>query len=163
MAFGQSVERVIEDEPRPHQFYRKTAAETHSGLPVPRYVSLKFSKVNGRQGPTLQHNVLWQYRRRGLPLIVVAETDNWRKVRDNTGEESWVRRVALSGTRTALTKREVEIRTRPGDGTRIKAVAQGNVLLYLGECDAQDWCKVKSHDGHKGYVRRADLWGAGKL
>jgi len=163
LAYGQSVERVIEDEPKPHEFYRKTATETHSGLPVPRYVSLKFGKVNGRQGPTLQHNVLWQYQRKGLPLIVVAETENWRKVQDNLGEESWVRRVALSGYRTALTKQEVDIRTKPRNDARITAVAQGNVMLNLGDCNEQDWCRVKSKDGFKGWVQRQYLWGAGEL
>lgn len=159
----QSVQRVIEDEPKAHKFYSKTASETLSGLPVPRYVSLKFGKVNGRQGPTLEHSVLWQYQRRGLPLIVVAETENWRKVRDCHGEESWVRRVSLSGTRTVLTKREIDLRTAPREAARIKAVAQGNVLLELGHCTESDWCKVKSKDGYKGYVRRDGLWGAEKL
>lgn len=163
LAYGQTTERVIKDEPRPHEFYRKTAAQTHSGLPVPRYVSLKFGKVNGRQGPTLQHNVLWQYQRKGLPLIVVAETDNWRKVRDNNGEESWVRRVALSGVRTVLTKQEIDLRARASEGARITAVAQGNVLLSLGDCNDQNWCRVKSQDGYKGWVQRQYLWGAGKL
>lgn len=158
--FAQSVQRVIEDEPARHEFFRKAAIDTHSGLPVPRYVSLKFGKVNGRQGPTLSHDVLWQYQRKGLPLIVVAETDGWRKIRDHHGEESWVRRVSLSGVRTALTKREVDIRTRPNDEARIKAVAHGNVLLYLHDCNEGGWCRVKSQDGYKGYVRQQNLWGA---
>ncbi len=151
---------VIEDEPQKSEFFTKAATETLSGLPVPRFVSLKFGQVNGRQGPTLQHNVLWQYQRKGLPLIVVAETENWRKVRDSEGEESWIRRVALSGNRTVLTKREVDIITRPRDDARIKAVAQVNVLLDLGDCNESGWCRVRSSDGHKGWARKSDLWGA---
>jgi len=162
-AEAQTRRVVIEDEPQKHEFFSKAATETISGLPVPRFVSLKFGAVNGRQGPTLQHDVLWQYKRKGLPLIVVAETENWRKVRDSEGEESWVRRVALSGNRTALTKREVDILTRPKDDARIKAVAQVNVLLQLGDCTPAQWCRVKSTDGHKGWVRQSDLWGAVKF
>lgn len=162
-ASAQSRHVIIEDEPKAHEFYSKAASETLSGLPVPRYVSLKFGKVNGRQGPTLEHSVLWQYRRRGLPLIVVAETENWRKVRDSHGEESWVRRVSLSGARTVLTKREIDLRTAPREAARIKAVAQGNVLLELGHCTETDWCKVKSEDGYKGWAPRHLLWGAEKL
>ncbi len=154
---------VIEDEPKKHEFFSKTATETLSGLPVPRFVSLKFGQVNGRRGPTLRHDILWQYQRKGLPLIVVAETENWRKVRDSEGEESWIRRVALSGNRTALTKRDVEILTRPKDGARIKAVAQVNVLLDLLSCTETGWCRVKSIDGHKGWARQSDLWGAAKF
>lgn len=162
-AEAQTRRVVIEDEPKKHEFYSKTSTETLSGLPVPRYVSLKFGQVNGRQGPTLQHDVLWQYQRKGLPLIVVAETENWRKVRDSEGEESWIRRVALSGSRMALTKRDVDIVTRPRDDARINAVAQSNVLVQLGDCTASNWCRVKSADGYKGWVRQTDLWGAAKF
>lgn len=162
-AHAQSRQIIIEDEPAASELYQKAATETLSGLPVPRYVSLKFGKVNGRQGPTLDHPVLWQYQRRGLPLIVVAETENWRKIRDSQGEESWVRRVSLSGARTALTKREIEIRTAPRETARIKAVAQGNVLLELGHCTENDWCRVKSKDGYKGWAPRSVLWGTQKF
>jgi len=61
--------------------YRVSGAKTPSGFPVPRYVSLKVGKVNGRTGPSRQHAIAWQYRRKGLPLVVVAETEMWRKVR----------------------------------------------------------------------------------
>ncbi len=151
---------IIEDRPASSEFFTKAGSETHSGLPVPRYVSLKFGKVNGRKGPSLEHPILWQFQRKGLPLIVVAETDNWRKVRDSQGEESWVRRVALSGVLMALTRQEVDIMTRPREDARISAVAQPNVLLQLGKCNDAHWCKVKSSEGYKGWVRRRHLWGA---
>jgi len=83
--------------------------KTRSGFAVPRYVSLKVGKANGRVGPSTKHKILWQYRRKGLPLIVVAETDTWRKVRDIKGDESWVHRPALSGIRNVITTEEATI------------------------------------------------------
>jgi len=61
-----------------------------SGLPVPRFVSLKPEKVNVRGGPTRQHDVTWQYTRSGLPVEITAESDNWRRIRDWEGSEGWV-------------------------------------------------------------------------
>jgi len=107
--------------------------------------------------------VLWQYQRKGLPLIVVAETENWRKVRDNQNEESWVRRVALSGSRSVITRRELEIRTHPRSDARMSAVSAANVLMQLGDCNQADWCRVTCEEGFKGWVQRRDLWGAQKL
>ena len=48
--------------------------QTPSGLPVPRYVSLKYNDANARSGPGDDHRLLWIYHVRGLPVQVVAET-----------------------------------------------------------------------------------------
>ena len=63
---------------------------TPSGLPVPRYVSLKFDKVNARSGPGDDHRLLWVYHVRGLPVQVVAESNEWRRICDPDGALSWV-------------------------------------------------------------------------
>ena len=73
-----------------------------SGLPVPRFVSLKPDKVNVRGGPTRDHDVTWTYTRAGLPVEITAESDNWRRIRDWEGAEGWVYHSMLSGRRTAV-------------------------------------------------------------
>lgn len=73
-----------------------------SGLPVPRYVSLKTDRVNLREGPTKDHRTLWVFQRAGLPVEVTAEFEIWRRVRDSEGVEGWVLHSLLSGRRTAL-------------------------------------------------------------
>ena len=81
----------------------RAAPERHgSGLPVPRFVSLKSDKVNVRAGPTKDHDVAWVYNRAGLPVEVTAEFENWRRIRDWEGAEGWVYHSLLSGRRTAL-------------------------------------------------------------
>ena len=42
-----------------------------SGLPVPRFVSLKSDRVNMRKGPGTDYPTAWVYRRAGLPLEVI--------------------------------------------------------------------------------------------
>ena len=78
------------------------AAVTTSGLPVPRYVSLKSDHVNVRAGPTKDNDVAWVYTRSGLPVEITAEFENWRRVRDSEGAEGWVYHSLLSGRRTAV-------------------------------------------------------------
>src|SRR6266568_4827066 len=53
-----------------------------SGLPVPRFVSLKSDHVNVRGGPNKDHDVAWVYTRPGLPVEITAEFENWRRIRD---------------------------------------------------------------------------------
>src|SRR5262245_65778577 len=79
----------------------KDSVAVTSGLPVPRYVSLKSDHVNVRAGPTKDNDVAWVYTRAGLPVEITAEFENWRRVRDYEGSEGWVYHSMLSGRRKA--------------------------------------------------------------
>ena len=83
-------------------FSAKESGQTTSGLPLPRYVSLKSDHVNVRAGPTKDNDVAWVYTRSGLPVEITAEFENWRRVRDSEGAEGWVYHSLLSGRRTAV-------------------------------------------------------------
>lgn len=163
VAAQDSPKRVVEpvQAASTDNLYRVSADRTPSGFVVPRFVSLKFSKVNGRTGPSLNHSIAWQYRRRGLPLLIVAETEDWRKVRDITGDEAWVRRPALSGSRTVLALQSTSLRSRPDARAREVARTDAQALLRLQNC-RDGWCEVKSENGLKGWARQDQLWGASK-
>src|ERR1700692_3135721 len=74
---------------------------TSSGLPVPRFVSIKGDRVTVRGGPDKNHDVAWIYTRIGWPVEITAEYDNWRRIRDSDGSEGWVYHSLLSGKRMA--------------------------------------------------------------
>ena len=73
-----------------------------TGLPLPRYASLKTDRVNLREGPSKEHPTKWVFQRAGLPVEITAEFEIWRKVRDSEGAEGWVLHSLLSGRRTGL-------------------------------------------------------------
>ena len=77
----------------------KDSTAATSGLPIPRYVSLKSDHVNVRAGPTKDNDVAWVYTRAGLPVEITAEFENWRRVRDSEGAEGW----SVSSIRRAST------------------------------------------------------------
>jgi len=144
-------------------FFRKASSETPSGFEVPRFVSLKFGKVNGRTGPSRDHEIAWQYRRRGLPLVVVAETEMWRKVRDVNGDEAWVRKPALSGERFVMTTGETILLSKPKLGSKTVASSDAGALMKLETCNAEGWCRVKAGNGLVGWTSNRGLWGATRL
>ena len=158
-----SVNRIVEPIPvaSTDNLYRVSADRTPSGFSVPRFVSLKFNKVNGRTGPSRNHPIAWQYQRRGLPLLIVAETEMWRKVRDISGDEAWVRKPALSGSRTAMALRPTPIRSKADPRAREVARTEARALLRLQEC-REGWCEVRSENGLKGWARQDALWGASR-
>lgn len=143
-----------------NHLYRVTGDATPSGFPVPRFVSLKFSKVNARTGPTRNHSIAYQYQRRGLPLIVVAETEMWRKVRDMQGDEAWVRKPALSGEKFAVLTSEAPLYTKPSHSARTLARIETGALVRLEDCGDADFCYVRTATGVKGFTPKQVLWGA---
>ena len=71
-------------------------------LPLPRFVSLGAEEVHVRAGPGQKYPIRWTYSRQGLPVEIVLEFENWRKIRDHEGQEGWVYHTLLSGARTAM-------------------------------------------------------------
>ncbi|HVY89529.1 MAG TPA: SH3 domain-containing protein [Hyphomonadaceae bacterium] len=132
-----------------------------SGLPVPRYSSLRFDKVNGRAGPSRDYPVEWTYERAGLPVVIVRESEDWRKIRDPMGDEVWVSKNQLAGERTVMTTDTGAIRRSPqSSGAMVARYAPGAVLA-LGDC-AGAWCRVEA-EGRKGWALKSELWGAEAL
>ncbi len=155
---------IVEAPPAPlTNLYRVSAQNTPSGFAVPRYVSLKFGTVNARKGPSRDHAIAYQYQRRGLPLVVVAETEMWRKVRDIHGDEAWVRKPALSGERHAITTRETRLQARPSSDARAIARIAKGALVDLESCNPEGYCEIETENGLKGWSRQSDLWGAQSL
>ena len=132
---------------------------TPSGLPVPRYVSLKFDTVNARSGPGDDHRLLWVYRVRGLPVQVVAETAEWRRICDPEGSLVWVHKRTTGGRRTAMNVRATPapLHRRPKDSSRAVAYLNPRALASVVRCH-EGWCKVGA-DETTGWVREGELWG----
>lgn len=134
-----------------------------SGLRVPRFVSLKSDKVNVRRGPSTDQSIVWVFARAGLPVEIIAEAENWRRVRDSEGADGWVFHSLLSGRRTVLVspwlkgKEAVALHSGRSTGSRAVAQLQSGVLGNVVACDGE-WCEL-TVDGFSGYVQQDKLWG----
>ena len=133
-----------------------------TGLPVPRYVSLRSDHVNMRQGPSKEHGTLWIYRKAGLPVEITAEFETWRRVRDADGTEGWVLHSLLSGRRTAVVSPWqkdglIEVRQKPDADSPVAARLAPRVVTSVRRCE-HDWCKVEGAN-FDGYIPQKELWG----
>ena len=135
-----------------------------SGLPVPRFVSLKSDRVNVRGGPDKDHEVVWVYTKAALPVEITAEYDNWRRVRDWDGGEGWVYHSLLSGRRTVIVaptaKRSEEplaLFDRPDRAAKLVARLQGGVGAAVKHCTGA-WCRIAG-EGFDGWIEQDRLWG----
>ncbi|MEO1205212.1 MAG: SH3 domain-containing protein [Pseudomonadota bacterium] len=143
------------------------AATGASGRKVPRYVSLKASRVNLRKGPGMDYPTAWVFRRAGLPVEVVREYARWREVRDAEGTTGWVSRSLLSARRTGQIAPwsikagqdvpQMTLRSRQSDTSRAVAIVEAGVIADLHACDGT-WCRV-SVASYRGFIRQKDIWG----
>jgi SH3-like domain-containing protein len=137
-------------------------AKGASGLPLPRFVSLKSSRVNVRRGPGQDYDVAWSYVKAGLPVEIVQEFENWRKIRDWEGSEGWVFHSLLSGRRTGIVAPWTQgtrfpVREEPNTDARIVAQLESRVVTDVARCDGA-WCEVRG-EGYSGWMEQDSLWG----
>lgn len=133
------------------------ALSRFSGKPVPRFETLRWAEVNGRVGPSVSYPIAWRYNRKGLPMLVVKESGEWRRVRDPAGDEVWVhQRMLVSGPTAMVTETTVLIDAPAGDAAGLAEVGEG-VLVEVERCDGGH-CRVKA-GSFRGWIARTKLWG----
>lgn len=134
-------------------------ATNTSGLPVPRFVSLKPDEVNVRTGPGTRYPIAWVYHRAGMPVEIIEEYDLWRRIRDAEGTTGWVHKTMLAGQRNVMIKGKEAHILRNDSSADAKPIlkAEPSVIGKLVECE-KDWCRIQL-SGHKGWIEKAHLWG----
>ncbi len=138
------------------------AAPARAGEPAPSlpyFASLASGKVYMREGPTFRHPVLWIYRRKGLPVEVLARYDVWRRVRDVDGATGWIHSAMISDVRTVVVtaKAPAPVRRSPDPRSPILALAQYGVVAKLEACTSAA-CEIDAA-GTDGWIEKREIWG----
>ncbi len=131
-----------------------------SGLPLPRFVSLRSEEVNMRTGPGVRYPVDWVYKRRNMPMEVIAEFGTWRKVRDVQGTEGWIHQSMLSNRRMlAVTGQTRTLRAEADSKAPSVARIEPGAVGEAVQCpERSGWCSV-TIGKYKGWLRRVEFWG----
>ena len=96
----------------------------------------------------------------GMPVEIVLISGDWTRVRDASGELSWMESRQLSARRMLVVEAPtVTARVSASDTATVSFTAAKGVLLELAEPIASGWIKVKHRDGDTGFVKAADVWG----
>ena len=153
------IAALAQDTADPPQEPDARTAYKASGLPLPRFVSIGTREVYMRAGPDTRFPIAWVYRKKGLPLEVVAEFEHWRRVKDPEGEEGWMHRSMLTGNRTAITSATAQLRRGSNSLADVIADVDPGVVMEVVRCpNATVYCRVDVN-GLEGWVDRSLLWG----
>ena len=129
-----------------------------SGYSVPRYVSLAHDTVNVRTGPNNKYPITWIFKKAGLPVKVIAEYKDWRKIIDSEGAAGWIWEPLLSSRRTGLIIAERQKLLKNPDASQpATVIAEAGVIGKILRCD-KGWCKLNVN-GFTGWLKQPDFWG----
>lgn len=129
-----------------------------TGLPLPRFVSLRKAEVFVRTGPGTRYPVDWVFTYKNMPVEITAEFDAWRKVKDWQGTTGWVHKSMLSGKRWIIVpKGAKKLHREDNPQAPVIARLEKKVLARLKQCRGA-WCEVNL-SGIKGWIKRSEIWG----
>ena len=136
---------------------KKVGAVT--GFPLPRFVSTKSTLANVRTGPGRRYPIKFILHQK-VPLKIIDEYGNWRKIKDWEGEEGWIHRLLLHNDRLGIVRVPITgLYEKQDTKSRLKARLSRNVILLLKTCN-QYWCYVDNSTIYTlGYVQTKDIWG----
>jgi SH3-like domain-containing protein len=139
--------------------FAANAAPTTAG--APRYATLRTAPVNARGGPGEDYKALWTFQAKGVPVQIVEESDDWRRVCDPEGGLAWVRARALDSRRRVMrvAQRDLPLRRAPSMEAKVTAILAARATAELLTCKA-GWCRITVNHA-TGWVRSGEVWGAG--
>lgn len=132
-----------------------------TGLPLPRFATLRSDETNVRAGPSTRYPIEWVFKRKAMPVEIVAEYENWRKIRDWQGAGGWVHQSLLTGRRTVtVSAREATLYKTPATNATEIARLQTEVICQVKSCNGE-WCRVQV-GAYAGWIERTKVWGVYK-
>ena len=96
----------------------------------------------------------------GMPVDVVLTNGDWARVRDYSGELSWIKAGSLLPRRTLIVVvDQATIRASENESAPAVFTAVKGVVLELAEPIRSGWIKVRHRDGETGFVKASEVWG----
>ena len=122
------------------------------------FFSTKFNEVNVRNGPGLNHLLIYKILIKGYPLKVISEFDNWKKVRDFSGRVGWISKSQLTSERYVITiiPDQYLYKFPKIESKKIALVKKESLLKIIREHEG--WLLLES-DGVKGWITKNAVWG----
>jgi len=128
---------------------------------LPRFESLRSDKVYARSGPDVKYPIVWVYGQKSAPIEVLSEYNDWLRVRDWQGSESWIKSQMLNRKRYVKVVAAGENNLYNKDSYKSKVVAkvEDEVVGEIKKCPAENnFCLVR-FEQYEGWMPRQSLYG----
>lgn len=122
------------------------------------FFSTKFNEVNVRNGPGLNHLLIYKILVKGYPLKEISDFDNWKKIQDFSGRVGWISESQLTSQRYIITivPDQYLFKFPTNNSKKIAFVQKESILKIVKENEG--WLLLES-DGVKGWISKKSVWG----
>ena len=122
------------------------------------YLTLRSDKVYLRIGPSFKHPVRLIYKKKFLPVMVIDESDNFRKIIDHENNSGWIHISQLSKKKAALNSTDNSIIfKKPSQYSKPLAYLEKGRLCLIKKCK-KTWCKIETGE-ISGWIEKDNLKG----
>tara|TARA_Y100000816_G_scaffold177929_1_gene128490 strand:- start:126 stop:707 length:582 start_codon:yes stop_codon:yes gene_type:complete len=130
-----------------------------------KFKSLRSGKTNVRIGPSLEHNILWTYQKKGLPIEILEDIQGWSKIRDYQAKSGWIKNTLITTNRTGIispwriteNNPNFENLYKHSDKKEINIKLESGVLVSILSCDGEQ-CLIKTQD-KEGWIDQDLIFG----
>ena len=122
------------------------------------FLTLRYDKVNLRQGPSKEYPIKIFYKKKFLPVLVHDQSDNFRRIKDHENNTGWIHTSQLSKKKAAIVINEKLILFKsPTIYSAPIVILKKGKLVKISKCK-DIWCKTKLGK-YKGWLKKEGLWG----
>ena len=130
-----------------------------------KFKSLRSERVNVRVGPSLDHNILWTYQKKGLPIEILEDIQGWSKIRDFQAKTGWIKNTLITSNRMGIIspwrisekKQNFEDLYKGNDTNEVNIKLESGVLVSIQSCDGMK-CRVKTQES-EGWIDQSLIFG----
>ena len=122
------------------------------------FLTLKYNRVKVRQGPSFEYPVKFIYKKKYLPIKIIDNKDNFRKITDLKNNNGWIHVSQLTKKKSAINIHNLSIIfKKPNIYSQPMAKLEKGKIVIVKKCK-EDWCKIITND-YKGWIFKNYLWG----
>ena len=130
---------------------------THSHSSEDFFLMLKNSKVNVRIGPGFDYPIKFIYKKKYLPVKIIDNKENFRKIIDHKKNSGWIHISQLKKINSILVLSDRILFKKPTYNSKPLANIKSGRLFVLEKCK-KNWCQVSSQ-GYSGWITVENVWG----
>ena len=121
------------------------------------FLSLKNKKVNVRYGPGFDYPIKYIYKKIFLPLEVIDNKENFRRIIDFKKNSGWIHISQLKKNNSLIVLDDKILFGKSSKFSKPLAKLEKGRLLIIKKCK-NNWCKVKT-ESYSGWIETANIWG----
>ena len=121
------------------------------------FLMLKNSKVNVRIGPGFDYPIKFIYKKKYLPVKIIDNKENFRKIIDHKKNSGWIHISQLKKINSILVLSDRILFKKPTYNSKPLANIKSGRLFVIEKCK-KNWCEVSSQ-GYSGWITTENVWG----